>query len=174
MAPSLDRISPGFRIALFAKAMMLLAIAVLFVGLGFRIAAGAGLWPLRVLAGLFFAGLGSFVVWAAGLGGLDALRGRAHRAEGAVALQSRRSGYSLRLPDGRYVAAVRLYAPKVHTGLCWIDPRAGTLREFLTLPSGGDTSYAGLVWHDGLLWVSYYSSHEGKTSIYLAKVKVAR
>ncbi len=27
-------------------------------------------------------------------------------------------------------------------------------------------------WHDGLLWVSYYSSHESKTSIYLAKVDV--
>ncbi len=29
-----------------------------------------------------------------------------------------------------------------------------------------------MVWHDGLLWMSYYSSHEGKTSIYLAKIKV--
>ena len=37
---------------------------------------------------------------------------------------------------------------------------------------GGDTSYPGLLWHDGVLWVSYYSSHEGKTSIYLARVKV--
>jgi hypothetical protein len=41
----------------------------------------------------------------------------------------------------------------------------------LTFPSGGDTSYAGLVWHEGLLWVSYYSSHEKKASIYLAKVR---
>jgi hypothetical protein len=41
------------------------------------------------------------------------------------------------------------------------------------LPSGGDTSYAGLVWHDGVLWVSYYSSHEGKSAVYLAKVNVA-
>jgi hypothetical protein len=28
------------------------------------------------------------------------------------------------------------------------------------------------VYRDGMLWVSYYSSHEGKTSIYLARVKV--
>jgi hypothetical protein len=42
----------------------------------------------------------------------------------------------------------------------------------LTLPSGGDTSYPGLAWHDGLLWMSYYSSHEGKAAIYLAKVKL--
>jgi hypothetical protein len=28
-----------------------------------------------------------------------------------------------------------------------------------------------LLWHDDLLWMSYYASHEGKTSIYLAKIK---
>jgi hypothetical protein len=78
----------------------------------------------------------------------------------------------LRLPDGRIVAAVRLYDGAVRTSLMWLDPEAGKLTEFLKLPSGGDTSYAGLVWHEGLLWVSYYSSHEGKTSIYLAKVKL--
>jgi hypothetical protein len=51
---------------------------------------------------------------------------------------------------------------------------AGKLQEALKLPSGGDTSYAGLVWHAVLLWVSYYSSHEGKSAIYLARVKVAK
>jgi hypothetical protein len=76
----------------------------------------------------------------------------------------------LRIPDGRLVAGVRLYDKSVRTALGWVDPQAGTVREFLSLPSGGDTSYPGLVWHDGLLWVSYYSSHEGKASIYLARV----
>ena len=42
----------------------------------------------------------------------------------------------------------------------------------LILPSGGDTSYPGFAFHDGLLWVMYYSSHEAKTAIYLAKIKV--
>jgi hypothetical protein len=78
----------------------------------------------------------------------------------------------LRLPDGRIVAGGRVHDGNVHTGLCWLDPEAGTLTEFLALPSGGDTSYPGLVWHDGLIWVSYYSSHEGRTSIYLARVRV--
>jgi len=78
----------------------------------------------------------------------------------------------IRLPDGRLVAAVRLHDGKVRTSLAWLDAEAGRLTEFLKLPSGGDTSYAGMVWHEGLLWVSYYSSHEAKTSIYLAKVKV--
>ena len=80
--------------------------------------------------------------------------------------------HMLRLPDGRLVAAVRLYDGGVRTSLGWIDPSTGKFAEFLKLPSGGDTSYAGLVWHRGLLWVSYYSSHEGKTSIYLATVRL--
>ena len=80
----------------------------------------------------------------------------------------------LRLPDGRLVAAVRLYDGAVRTSLMWLDADAGKLSEFLKLPSGGDSSYAGLVWHTGLLWVSYYSSHEGKTSIYLAKVRLPK
>lgn len=78
--------------------------------------------------------------------------------------------HMIRLPDNRWVAAVRLYDGGARTSLCWIDPDAGRLDECLRLPSGGDTSYAGLVLHDGLLWVSYYSSHEDKTAIYLAKV----
>jgi hypothetical protein len=78
----------------------------------------------------------------------------------------------LRLPDGRLLAAVRLYDGRTRTSLCWVDRASGRLEEALVLPSGGDSSYPGLVWHDGLLWVSYYSSHEGKSSIYLAKVKL--
>ena len=42
----------------------------------------------------------------------------------------------------------------------------------LELPSGGDNSYAGMVWHEGLLWMSYYSSHEERTSVYLAKISL--
>jgi hypothetical protein len=80
--------------------------------------------------------------------------------------------HMLRLPDGRIVAAVRLYDGGARTALMWVDAEAGKLTEFLKLPAGGDNSYPGLAWHDGLLWVSYYSSHEGKTSIYLAKVGV--
>ncbi len=78
----------------------------------------------------------------------------------------------LRLPDGRLIAAGRLQVPMAHTSLVWIDPTAGTAQEFLTFPSSGDTSYPGLVLHEGILWVSYYSSHEGKTSIYLAKTPI--
>jgi hypothetical protein len=49
---------------------------------------------------------------------------------------------------------------------------ARSYEPVLTLPSGGDTSYPGLVFHDGLLWMSYYSSHEGKAGVYLAKIRL--
>ena len=49
---------------------------------------------------------------------------------------------------------------------------ADTLTPVLRFPSGGDTSYPGFVSHEGLLWMSYYSSHEGKSSIYLAKIRL--
>jgi hypothetical protein len=78
----------------------------------------------------------------------------------------------IRLPGGRLVAGVRLSDGGPRTALCWLDPESGELEEFLRLPSGGDTSYPGLVWHDGRLWVSYYSSHEGKAAIYLARVEL--
>jgi hypothetical protein len=80
----------------------------------------------------------------------------------------------IQLPDGRFVAAGRRYDGGARTSLMWLDTTSGggKLTEFLKLPSGGDTSYPGLVFHDGTLWVSYYSSHEGKTKIYLAKVKL--
>ena len=49
----------------------------------------------------------------------------------------------------------------------------------LVLPSGGDCSYAGMVWRDNVLWISYYSSHddqsviENRSSIYLAQVRLS-
>ena len=85
----------------------------------------------------------------------------------------------LQLPDGRVIACVRRYAGENHrnwgsqwTELGWIDTKNTIYKPVAKLPSGGDSSYAGLVFYDGLLWVSYYSSHEGSTSIYLAKIRV--
>jgi hypothetical protein len=78
----------------------------------------------------------------------------------------------LQLPDGRIVVGGRRYPGGAKMQLWWLDPATAQLKEIITLPSGGDTSYPGLVYHDGLLWVSYYSSHEGKTQIYLSKVKL--
>lgn len=74
------------------------------------------------------------------------------------------------LPDGRWVASSRSYPGGAKTVLGAFGKNQ--YEPFLTIPSGGDTSYAGLVWHEGHLWVSYYSSHEKKSSIYLAVVRL--
>jgi hypothetical protein len=67
---------------------------------------------------------------------------------------------------GQIIAGTRVYEPKVYTALFSGDGN-GTFKEIYHFPSGGDTSYPGLLVYKNKLWVSYYSSHEGKTSIYL-------
>jgi len=80
----------------------------------------------------------------------------------------------LQLPGGQWIAAGRLMGEKgPQTVVCQLDVTAGKLTPLKTLPSGGDTSYPGLLWHDGKLWVSYYSSHEGKTAVYLAVLAIS-
>jgi len=76
------------------------------------------------------------------------------------------------LPDGSMWAGGRSYPGGAKTVLAKMT--AESYEPVLTLPSGGDTSYPGFVWHGGLLWMSYYSSHEGKTSIYLARIRLNR
>lgn len=77
----------------------------------------------------------------------------------------------IQIPGGRLIGVVRLYDGVQRTSIVEIDPAAGKIVELEKLPSSGDSSYAGLVWRDGQLWISYYSSHEGKSSIYLARWK---
>ena len=58
------------------------------------------------------------------------------------------------------------------TGLLKMNLSNGDLQELLILPSAGDNSYPGLVLKEGLLYVSYYSSHEdNKSCVYLAQIK---
>ncbi|MDF1787077.1 MAG: hypothetical protein P1U82_14510 [Verrucomicrobiales bacterium] len=79
----------------------------------------------------------------------------------------------IRLPSGRLLTAARRYGSEQWTELGLIDPDNGHYEAKLRLPSKGDSSYAGLIWHDNLLWMSYYSSHGDKTAIYLAKIAIA-
>ena len=80
----------------------------------------------------------------------------------------------LQLPTGEWIAAGRIIREgKPTTDVALLDVEQSKLIPLLSLPSGGDTSYPGLVYRDGVLWVSYYSSHEGKTSIYLAQVRLS-
>jgi len=57
------------------------------------------------------------------------------------------------------------------TSMCWLV--GGELHEFAELPSGGDNSYPGFVSITPTnAVISWYSSHEGKSSIYMADLEV--
>ena len=78
------------------------------------------------------------------------------------------------LPDGRMLAAGRTHGEggaKTTIGEVQLD---GAWRPLLTLPSGGDTSYPGLARVGDRLLMSYYSSHEGKTAVYVAELRLTR
>lgn len=70
------------------------------------------------------------------------------------------------------VMGTRQYTPKVST-VIYVTRLDGKVRKTIPLPSGGDTSYPGMLIWKGELWASYYSSHEGKSSIYLARVPLS-
>ncbi|BBO32828.1 dockerin type I domain-containing protein [Lacipirellula parvula] len=79
----------------------------------------------------------------------------------------------IRIPDGRIIVGGRFldnFSTNARTSLGVLNPATGSLQELLRLPSGGDTGYPGFVWKDNKLWVSYYSSHQQKASIYMATV----
>jgi hypothetical protein len=107
----MTRISARFRVVLALKALLLLSLSVAFLAMAW-VAWTKWHWPL--LARLSGAGLlaiaGGSVGWAASLGLADVVMGQALVAKGARPLASRRAGYSLRLPSGRFVEYV-LYNP---------------------------------------------------------------
>lgn len=108
-------------------------------------------------------------------------------------LDKRIGGPVMLMYQSRLLAVVRLYDEQVRTALVEIHPDTGVVQELLTLPSKGDTSYAGVVIDGNELWVSYYSSHEladspldtqnlldessraakAKTMIYFAKIQLS-
>jgi hypothetical protein len=58
------------------------------------------------------------------------------------------------------------------TALYYLDMKTKTAEELLQLRSAGDTSYPAFIWHNKTLYMSYYSTHQNKTSIYLVKLKI--
>jgi len=73
------------------------------------------------------------------------------------------------LPGGDLLAAARIWRrARPKTSLCSMSLSA--LNPIMDLPSGGDCGYPGMVLHRGQLLISYYSSHEGRSSIYIARL----
>ena len=79
----------------------------------------------------------------------------------------------IQLPDGKLWAAGRVYPGGAKTAVARMTAD-GDYEPVLTLKSGGDTSYPGLAWHENQLWMSFYSSHEGKSAIYLARLNMPK
>lgn len=93
-----------FRLALAGKGALLASLGAVFGWLGVE---AFTRWHWHLLARLSAVALcavaGLFLLWAAGLAALDVVKGEALESGGAVALKSRRAGYSLQLPSGRFV-----------------------------------------------------------------------
>lgn len=69
----------------------------------------------------------------------------------------------------KLVMGSRKYQGGVKTQILVTD-LDGKVKKTFVLPSGGDTSYPGMVIFKRQLWISYYSSHEEGTNIYLTKI----
>ncbi|MFC5409296.1 hypothetical protein ACFPMF_08270 [Larkinella bovis] len=73
------------------------------------------------------------------------------------------------LNDQRLVIGSRNYASPNKMAL-YLTDRRGNITKTIPFPSSGDASYPGMVIYQNKLWVSYYSTHDGKSAIYLAQV----
>ncbi len=71
---------------------------------------------------------------------------------------------------GRWLVAGRRYGPDGPRTVVGMLSSDSQWSDVAVLPSGGDTSYPGIARDGDSVMVSYYSSHEGRTSIYLARL----
>lgn len=81
----------------------------------------------------------------------------------------------VQLPGGDWLAGGRDQNAAPHRTRLWsLDLDRAILRPRITLPSDGDNSYPGFVVDEDRrrIYVSYYSSHEGKAAVYLATLRL--
>lgn len=77
------------------------------------------------------------------------------------------------LPDGKMWAGSRLLErvnDEWHCQTALFSMSLNSYQPVVVFPSKGDTSYPGMVYRDGMLYMCYYSTHEEKTSIYFATI----
>jgi hypothetical protein len=85
------------------------------------------------------------------------------------------SGHSVRTYDTVTYFFTRTRGPKANEfGQVIYTFADGTLHPYCRLPAGGDCAYAEAVRDGGDMLVSYYSTHEGQTNIYLAVVPLKK
>jgi hypothetical protein len=97
-------IAARWRLALFGKAALLLLIGAGFAALAVTAMTAADHSMLVRVSLLVTCGpLALFMAWAGSLGAADAVIGKSVTEGGATVLKHRRSGYSMRVPSGRFV-----------------------------------------------------------------------
>lgn len=74
-------------------------------------------------------------------------------------------------PD-EMIIGTRHYGLQSVTTAIYLTDRDGNIKKIVQLPSGGDSSYPGLLFYKKEILISYYSSHEGKASIYLTRINI--
>lgn len=74
------------------------------------------------------------------------------------------------LDDKKLLIGSRLHEGKSTSTALHLTDLRGKAIKTTKLPSSGDNSYPGMVIHKKKLWVAYYSSHEGKSAIYLTSI----
>lgn len=76
------------------------------------------------------------------------------------------------IPIDKILIATRVYSEEGPYSALLLGKKGEAFTEVMRLPSGGDTSYPGMFSIAGFIWMSYYSSHEGKASIYYARIPI--
>ena len=85
------------------------------------------------------------------------------------------SGHSIHTFEGvTYLFSRTMDDAGANQGTMIYTYEEGSLKPYCQLPAGGDCSYPEAVQTDGEMLVSYYSTHEGDTNIYLARVPLKR
>ncbi|MCK5704400.1 MAG: hypothetical protein KAI29_24775 [Cyclobacteriaceae bacterium] len=77
------------------------------------------------------------------------------------------------IPIDKILIGTRIYSDEGPYTALLLGKKGEEFKEIMKLPSGGDTSYPGMFSIGGFIWMSYYSSHEGKTSIYYARIPLS-
>jgi len=78
-------------------------------------------------------------------------------------------------PSGEMLIGTRTFSKKGEwlTGLL-VSDKTGSFRQIFEFPSKGDCSYPGMLIYNDILYFSYYSSHQGKPSIYMAQIPLSQ
>jgi hypothetical protein len=74
------------------------------------------------------------------------------------------------IPINKILIGTRVYSEDGPYTALLLGEKGGEFKEVKRLPSGGDTSYPGMFSIAGYVWFTYYSSHEGKASIYYTRI----